>query len=192
MRNLSVLIAAAAMVLGSAGIAQADLITNGGFETGNFTGWTVVAGSTNVEGPGYDGFNPHSGNFFAALGNVGGLGTVSQIVADTAGQTLVLNYFLAPDGGTPSYFQVDWNGALVTGSALTNSPRSGYVQYTFDVASTGSDTLTFVERNDPSYWALDDVSLNPLVTTRVPEPFTLSLFGAGLAGAVAMRRRKKA
>ena len=28
--------------------------------------------------------------------------------------------------------------------------------------------------------------------TSVPEPFTLSLFGAGLAGAVAMRRRKKA
>jgi hypothetical protein len=29
-------------------------------------------------------------------------------------------------------------------------------------------------------------------TTAVPEPFTLSLFGAGLAGAAAMRRRKKA
>jgi hypothetical protein len=28
--------------------------------------------------------------------------------------------------------------------------------------------------------------------TQAPEPFTLSLFGAGLAGAVAMRRRKKA
>jgi hypothetical protein len=27
---------------------------------------------------------------------------------------------------------------------------------------------------------------------RVPEPLTLSLFGAGLAGAAAMRRRKKA
>jgi hypothetical protein len=32
-----------------------------------------------------------------------------------------------------------------------------------------------------------DLTLNP-----VPEPFTLSLFGAGLAGAAAMRRRKKA
>jgi hypothetical protein len=34
-------------------------------------------------------------------------------------------------------------------------------------------------------------SANP-VSTSVPEPFTLSLFGAGLAGAAALRRRKKA
>lgn len=32
----------------------------------------------------------------------------------------------------------------------------------------------------------------PTITAPVPEPFTLSLFGAGLAGAAALRRRKKA
>jgi hypothetical protein len=31
-----------------------------------------------------------------------------------------------------------------------------------------------------------------VLITEVPEPFTLSLFGAGIAGAVALRRRKKA
>jgi hypothetical protein len=41
------------------------------------------------------------------------------------------------------------------------------------------------------YIGIDDVLFGP-VATPVPEPFTLSLFGAGLAGAAALRRRKKA
>ena len=36
------------------------------------------------------------------------------------------------------------------------------------------------------------VSGNSIIATAVPEPLTLSLFAAGLAGAVAMHRRKKA
>jgi hypothetical protein len=39
--------------------------------------------------------------------------------------------------------------------------------------------------------ALEFAPVVPVTTTGVPEPFTLSLFGAGLAGAAAMRRRKK-
>ena len=41
---------------------------------------------------------------------------------------------------------------------------------------------------------LDNVvllDLGPAPVTSVPEPGTLALFGAGLAGAIAMRRRKK-
>ena len=180
---------AAIAVLLAAPAAHADYIVNGGFETGNFSGWTVAAGSTAVHSAGFDGYNPHSGDFFAALGNVGSNGSLSQGITDTGGQTLTLDYFLAADGGAPSYFEADWNGSLIAGSAITNSPATGYIGYSFNVLSTGADTLTFFERNDPSYWALDDVSLN--VASQVPEPWSLFIVGGGLIGMAFMLRRRK-
>jgi hypothetical protein len=160
--------------------ARANLITNGGFEDGNFTGWTVNAGSTFVEMTGFDGYAPNSGTYFAALGNVGSIGTVMQTpIIDTAGQNYTLTYFLASNGTSPASFSAEWDGVVLAGSQLTN-PNSGsaYVQFIFTVTGTGSDTLTFNERNDPAYMALDDVSLNPAAA--VPAP----IVGAGLPGLI--------
>jgi hypothetical protein len=42
--------------------ASANLITNGGFETGDFTGWTHVGGAVVF---GASGLPPHSGKFVA-------------------------------------------------------------------------------------------------------------------------------
>jgi hypothetical protein len=181
---------ACAVTLAAVGLAtpaSADLVTNGGFETGDFTGWTVVANSTDVAPCGS--FGCHSGNYFAALGNVGVDGTLSQSIADTAGKTLVLSYWLASEGNTPNDFSVDWNGVQVVGSALTNIPKSGYVQYSFDVTSTGSDVLTFLESDNFGYLGLDDVSLN--YVGAVPEPASLALLGTGLVAAAGARRRRR-
>ena len=49
----------------------------------------------------------------------------------------------------------------------------------------GSHSLTGIFNGDISFGD------GALIVREVPEPVTLSLFGAGLAGAVAMRRRKK-
>jgi len=71
---------------------------------------------------------------------------------------------------------------------------------------TGTDTATFtlfdIDPYDNFYdftqgvdGSLINVGTGPVIvppTNGVPEPITLSLFGAGLAGAVAMRRRRKA
>ncbi|PWT86145.1 MAG: hypothetical protein C5B56_12895 [Proteobacteria bacterium] len=105
------------------------------------------------------GFPSHTGNYFAVLGNFGSTGTMSQTISDTAGAQYTLSYWLAGDGQTPNYFETDWNGVALVGSIESNAPAFGYQQFVFTVTGTGHDTLTFVEEDDPGFWALDDVSL---------------------------------
>ena len=94
-------------------------------------------------------------------------------------------------------------GALVpTNTTILTDPSQGFTGWFNDsisfTANASSELLTFLSiggpaNTQPPFALLDNVSITP--TTKVPEPMTLSLFGAGLAGlagAAALRRRKKA
>jgi hypothetical protein len=59
--------------------------------------------------------------------------------------------------------------------------------FTF-IATTPSTQIRFGAQDGPGFLLLDDVVVRDIT---VPEPFTLGMFGAGLAGAFAMRRRKR-
>jgi len=157
-----------------------NLIVNCGFEAGNFRGWTR-SGNTSasfVVGPGsLDGplNKPYSGRWFAVLGPVGSDGFLSQTFADTAGQVLRVEFFLANEGGTPNDFHASFDSDQLL--SLTNDGAHGYTEYKFLVTATGLDTLTIGGfRNDPGGFGLDDVSIAP-----VPEPGSLGLLGVFLA-----------
>ncbi len=183
------------LVFGTVGFAHAgsSLVTNGSFETGDFTGWTL-SGDTTFTGvcdvstcPG--GFAPQDGNYAAYFGPVGDTATISQSIATTPGDEYSLSFYLAnPVGGTPNYFSVTFGNSSFS---FTNfGVAFGWQQFTLTtVATTDQTNLSFTFRNDPSYWFLDNVTVQQSGGT-TPEPSTLVLFGSGALGLAGIARRK--
>ena len=185
----SAFVVAAAAAFASTSAVADQLIVNGGFETGNFSGWTVDAGATGVsDAGGLGGYDPHSGSYFAYLGNVGGLGSLSQSFADMAGRTYTFSYYLASNGTTPSEFAAEFDGRTLVD--VVNPASAGYTLYSFSVTGTGHDSITLLERNDPNYLALDDVSFSTASNAPTPEPSSIALLGTGLMGAMDAARRR--
>jgi hypothetical protein len=68
--------------------------------------------------------------------------TPSQSFSTTAGQSLILSFYLQGDGGTPSDFKVTFDGTLL--QSLSPVPdTNGWVLYSYNVTSAASNTLTF-------------------------------------------------
>lgn len=175
--------ALAAMLVG--GSANAALVVNGGFETGDFTGWTANP----VSFPIYIVTNPVNSGAYAAqiAGFAYGPDTLSQTVGTTAGQSYTLSFAFWQDDYYPNGFDVSWNGVSVFAQTDTNTGNA-YAPASVRVVGTGSDTLVFTAYNDPAFTYLDDVAL-----TAVPEPesWALMITGFGAIGA-AMRARRGA
>jgi methionine-rich copper-binding protein CopC len=131
------------------------LLRNGGFETGDFTGWTV---SDPAHGTTVSANNPHTGRYSARFGSIGQDGTISQTITTIVGHHYQFSFWEASGGGTPNDFSAKFGG--VTVYSITNESSHGYVQHTFDVVATSTSTvIQFAGRNDPSYDYLDDVTV---------------------------------
>lgn len=164
-----------------------NLVMNCGFETSDFSHWTVTMAESNSNlfiSP-----ISHSGSFAAAFEAFGTTDdSISQVLSTTAGRDLHLSFFLSTDGGIPGSgdFSASWDGTRVFSAPTT---AFGYTQFSFVVPGQGSDTLQFAGRNPFSTFFLDDIVVTPVAT---PEPGTLSLFGLGLlfGGALLWRKTK--
>jgi subtilase family serine protease len=155
-------------------------VGNAGFETGDFTDWTLV-GSTDLDFalaaddvdvggtaalPGEpDELFVHSGLYGAYLGQYPEDGSLSQTVATTASRQYLVSFWLTcvPYQGTttPNDFTARWNGSTLY--AQTNLGAFGWTNLQFVApATTTSTTLEFEFNNVPGAFGLDDVTVEPV------------------------------
>ena len=172
-------------------LQAANIVTNPGFETGDFTGWTATpfpGGDLSIQTN-----LPNSGTYYARFGSnvLDGYDSLQQSLPTTAGVYYDLSFFLREDGpGSPANadFQVYFDGNLIQ-----DVPGSNFVYTQFSflslLATTNSTVLEFRGFDIASYARLDDVSVD---VSAVPEPATLVLVGAGVLLVTALRKRRAA
>jgi hypothetical protein len=132
-------------------------VQNGGFETGNFSGWTLSGNGASVF-VSTDNLCVHSGTYGAELGPPYSLGYLSQTVPTLPGRIYLISLWLdSPDGQTPNQFLVSWNGDTLFNQ--TNLPALGWTNIQIMAAATGPNTVLEIGfRDDPTFLGLDDIS----------------------------------
>jgi hypothetical protein len=148
--------------------ASANLIVNGDFETGNFSGWITTPAATGSDfgvttlPPAHDTL----GAFFSANGS--DFDSISQSFATTPGASYDLSFFyqeVQDSGQAPNnHFRALVNGGVVYDNLDTNP---GFITLPFTFQATGSvTTVEFQGRNAAlgGFDYLDDVSVTPSPT----------------------------
>jgi hypothetical protein len=183
--------AAAAVMALCASASAANLVTNGSFETGDFSGWNFGGntGATGVSDVSGFGVTPTDGNFEGYFGAVGSDTVLSQQLTVNAGATYTVSFDLDDlSGNGPQDFSASFGGATLV--SYTSQPFATYTHESF-TAVGGNGDLVFTARQDPSYWLMDNVSVVQTASP-VPEAASSSMMLAGVAllGFAALRRRQ--
>ena len=146
-----------------------NLVQNGGFETGDFTDWTLTGTNASTYNfvsdvpNGY--FSTHTGTYLAMLGEYKILAHLTQTIPTIPGQMYQISFWFNTDNQSPNEFLFNWNGqTLFHQTNIDNFPGYVWTNFQFTAIATNTNTvIEFAAQNDSSYFGLDDVSVQPFV-----------------------------
>ena len=204
MRKTTAYLAAAYFGLAALGHAGARAgLVNGGFETGDLTGWTVTASNFSPYYPAqaivYDlpwNGGAYAGNAFASIHPQNGNETwisLSQTFFMSKGETLNGAVDFIPSMN--SWHIIDWARVTIGDVVLYDTVddviatfKYGWQPYAFTAPSDGDYTFTATMRSGDGYYyndaalRLDAIEPAPSAVAAVPEPSTWAMMLLGFAG----------
>ena len=146
--------------------AGPTVAVNGGFETGDLTGYSSSGVSVDPLFIGGE-----FGNYSARLS---GTGFLEQDASTVAGQHYIVSFYVAGDAdASSSSLQVFWDGAQILSQT---DVALGFTKYTFDLVGDGSDPTTqlfFSFGTDGTGLLVDQISITP-----TPGPATETTSGS--------------
>lgn len=178
-------IAVGVVVMASIAPAQ-NLLNNPGFETGDTSGWSITAASSNsffyVDNFG----NARTGADCLGLGAWSSIeDTFFQNVATTIGSHYTYSMWVNGSNNSDQDLTIKWGSTTLFHGVATR----GYTQYSYDVTATATTTkVSFGGYNNSDINYADDISLT---ATPAPEPASMAILGIGVASILRRRRRIK-
>lgn len=186
---MKIVTAGFALAFAASPAVAVELIANGGFETGDFTGWTRFGGLGQTDVNAADAFS----GAFGARFSPNSPGGITQLFATAPGTSYVIGFDLRhlanlrePLNGVTISFGTD------TLLAIDNAATVDWTSYSFlRVAADAATELRFTFRDNrdapPNRYSLDNASV---IALAVPEPavWALLIAGFGLVGLAARRR----